>query len=167
MLKRTLLKSICALPLWSWPEMSGAAGQITERDVSFDWRHTRDRLVCTFHAPTCGWLAVGFNAERTLKGTRFVIAARADDTLLVEEHIAIVPGHDPVEKLGLSRAVTRAEVVHTPGGSQLRFAYPLTFPDQPRLSLAPKMATHLLLAWSQDTDFDHHSAWRKHYDITL
>ncbi|WP_263846076.1 DOMON domain-containing protein [Roseobacter sinensis] len=162
-----MLKSICALPLLPWAGAARAAGQIIDGDVSFDWHHTHERLTCALRAPTKGWLAVGFNADKTLKGTRFVMAALAKGVERVEDRIAVVPTHAQVETLGLSSALTDTEITHTQGGSILRFSYPVTFRDQPRLSLAPDSTVHLMLAWSQDTDFDHHSAWRKHYDITL
>ncbi|MEL6678417.1 MAG: hypothetical protein AAFQ51_06895 [Pseudomonadota bacterium] len=164
MRKRTLLKSLCALPALGWAGHARADGRIAVDDVSFDWHHTGDALTSTLTAPTRGWVAVGFNGARRLEGTRFVIAERADGVPRFAERIAVVPTHEPVEAFGLTRALHGAELRHIPGGSRLTFSYPT---DLPGLALAPGSATHLMLAWSHAPEFDHHSAWRRHLDITL
>jgi len=43
------------------------------RGIAFTWRHRQGRLHGHLSAATTGWLAVGFNDARTLRGTRFVI----------------------------------------------------------------------------------------------
>ncbi len=167
MIKRNLLKSFLALPLVPLGQVVQAAATITDPAVSFTWAHSDAGLTCTLEASTRGWVAVGFNSERRLKGTRFVMAARTGDRVRVEEYIARVPARERVAALGLAPAVTEAVLTHIPGGSRLRVTFSERFRDQPALSLAPGRTTHLMLAWSHETDFDHHSAWRAHYDITL
>lgn len=168
--KRSFLGLICVASCWPAFTAAGArenADMIAEDGVAFAWRHEGGRLRCRFMAPTRGWLAVGFNDVPQLKGTRFVIASRAAGALQVEERLAIFPDHKPISELGWRGAVADPSLVHRNDASELRFAYPTHFADQPDLRLHAGAEVFLMLAWSMAPDFVHHSAWRKHYPITL
>ena len=141
--------------------------RIVDGEVAFSWKHEADRLFGELSAPTAGWIAVGFNERRTLKGTRFVIAAVSMSPIRAEEHIALVPDHRNVSALGLSPALNHVSGSYSQGLSRLEFSLPHQFRGRPALRLAPGASPHLMLAWSQDTDFTHHSAWRRHYDVQL
>lgn len=135
--------------------------------VAFDWWHSEDRLYARLEVPTTGWAAVGFNTENTLTGTRFVIAAGAGPDPRAEEHIAEPPNHRRVRELGLAPAVADLTLAIKDGGSRLSFSLPHHFSDTPNPVLAPGRKSYLMLAWSRSPDFDHHSAWRRHFEITL
>ena len=143
------------------------ARRIIDDHVEFSWKHKADRLFGELSAPTAGWIAVGFNERRTLKGTRFVIAAVSTSPIRAEEHIALVPDHRNVSALGLPPALDHVSGSYSQGLSRLEFSLPHQFPEHPALQLAPGASPHLMLAWSQDADFTHHSAWRRHYDVQL
>lgn len=137
-------------------------------DMEFGWRHEAGRLHGNLSAPGTGWLAVGFNDARRLDGTRFVIAAVAEAPPRAEVHIALPPDHRTVEALtgspsGLSDLAGRFEG----GRSILTFSLPHRTNDRYSRDLSPGRTTHLMLAWSQVPDFDHHSAWRGHIDVIL
>jgi len=156
---------LAALPL-------RALGDDGRREIELDrthllfW-HDDHRLNAQFSAPTDGWLAVGFNNARELDGTRFVIGAMRHDTFHAEEHIAVTPGHSTVQSLGYGAAVADVAGEVSATRSTMAFSLPHTFPDTPNPSLGPGTHTHLMLAWSHDADFGHHSAWRRHMDIIL
>ncbi|MHA1567139.1 MAG: DOMON domain-containing protein [Alphaproteobacteria bacterium] len=142
-------------------------GSVSAAGVTFQWRHESGRLRANLSAPTAGWIAVGFNENPTLENTRFVIAAVSVAPIRVEEHIAMVPDHREVSQLGLPAAIAHTSGSYRDGISRLEFSLPEAMPGRARLSLRPGAKIHLMLAWSQETDFDHHSAWRRHFDITL
>lgn len=148
--------------------LAGSAALAEPRRVAaggmdFRWIHRDERLHCTLSGKTEGWIAVGFNAARPLANTRFVIAS-AGGSLRIEEHIALVPDHRSVEALGIAPALAATSGQYAYGMSLVAFSLPQQLPD---LNLASGVRTHLMLAWSHHADFDHHSAWRKHFDITL
>lgn len=148
------------------PAASGN-GEILQDGVSFRWRHEGGRLRCEMAAPTSGWIAAGFNEKPQLQNTWFVIAAVSVSPIVVEEHIALVPDHKAVERLGLNPVIADATGAMDNGKSTLVFSLPQVFPQRPALALAPGRQVQLMLAWSAQTDFQHHSAWRRHFDITL
>lgn len=135
--------------------------------VVFRARHDDGWLRCSLAAPTDGWLAVGFNNQRQLAGTRFVIGAVARAGVRVEERVAVVPDHVPVLALGLSAAARDATVINEDGTGRLSFAMPHCLEDTDNPNLSPDRRTHLMLAWSHETEFEHHSAWRRHFDMRL
>lgn len=140
---------------------------ITRDDVKFSWRHHHDSLIGTLSAPTSGWLAVGFNEFPGLRKTRFIIAVTSISPITAEEHLAGVPDHKNVSELGLEPALQSAHGSYIDGRSHLEFRMSHEFADRPALSLAPDSKVQVMLAWSQATAFDHHSAWRKHFPLTL
>jgi hypothetical protein len=140
---------------------------VADDGVRFAWSHRGGRLHAILEAPTRGWIAAGFNAAATLEGTRFVIAAVALARIVAEEHIALVPDHKRVELLGGAPALRDVEGAFATGVSRLRFSLPEAVPGPHPLDLGPGRRTHLMLAWSMAPEFDHHSAWRRHYDVTL
>ncbi len=136
--------------------------------MRFDWRHAEERLWGALSAPAPGWLAVGFNTEPTLRGTRFVIAAVAEDgAVRAEEHVAQVPDHVPVEALGGISDLRHVEGRRMGDRSEIAFSLPHRSSDGLAPPLGPGIATHLMLAWSPEADFTHHSAWRGHFDVLL
>lgn len=140
---------------------------LSEAGVSFAWSHRGGRIYATLQAPTRGWIAAGFNGARSLEGTRFVIAAVASTPIVVEEHIALVPDHRRVDLAGGVPALADVAGGFTNGVSRCDFSLPQVIPGAYALDLAPGRSTYLMLAWSQAPEFDHHSAWRKHYDVIL
>lgn len=140
---------------------------IVDAGVEFTWRHEADRVRGTLTAPTDGWIAVGFNEISSLRNTWFVIAAVSASPIRAEEHIALVPAHKNIADLGLEPGLEHVSGYYRDGRSRLEFSLPHTRPKRPSLRLDPGAGIYLMLAWSHEPDFDHHSAWRRHYDIVL
>lgn len=146
---------------------ANSARSVTQDGVTFSWCHDNTFLTGTLSAPTKGWIAVGFNEAPGLKNTRFIIAATSLFPIRAEEHIARVPDHKTVTELGLKPAMKLIRGSYADGRSHLEFQIPQRIADRPALSLAPGSRVHVMLAWSQAIAFDHHSAWRKHFPLTL
>ncbi len=146
---------------------TSASGPISDAGVSFSWLHDTDRLHCTLSAPTRGWVAAGFNEMPGLRKTRFVMAAVSITPIRVSERIALVPDHREITEHGGVPALSDAAGTYEDGRSRLTFSLPYQFEDRPSLNLRPGTQVHLMLAWSRETDFAHHSAWRRHFPVTL
>jgi hypothetical protein len=163
MTKRDLLRGLTATGLLATAPAAANSGRIADGGTVLVWRHEAGRLFAEFSAPASGWVAAGFNATRGLAGTRFVIAAPAR----IEERLALVPDHVRVTDRGLRSELTGASFARTRGTGVLRFSLPHRFSDFPQLRLDPGTRAHVMLAWSHDDDFAHHSAWRRHFDAVL
>ncbi len=168
MRRRMLLVSAAASSIA--PMAAGAEGARTFAlgDMEFAWRHRAGRLHGHLSAPGTGWLAAGFNEDRRLRGTCFVIAAVAHVPLRAEVHIAQPPDHRPVEDVtGHPAGLGDLGGSFVNGRSRLSFSLPHSSADGTMPDLSPSRSVHLMLAWSHAPEFDHHSAWRGHADIVL
>lgn len=160
----TLIKAPAALATTS---SAKPARSVTQDGVTFSWCHDNTSLIGKLSAPTNGWIAIGFNEEPGLKNTRFIMAATSLTPIRAEEHVAHIPDHKTVTDLGLDPALQKVSGSYANGRSHLAFQMSQTIAGRPALSLAPGSRVHVMLAWSQAVAFDHHSAWRKHFPLTL
>lgn len=140
---------------------------VEDSGVKFQWHHKDGRLFGTLSAPTTGWIAVGFNETSGLNNMRFIMAAVSTKPIRVEEHLTRSPRHTNVKELGIASSLADVGGNWDENHSTLNFSLSHIFAGRPSLTLSPGEKTHLMLAWSHETDFDHHSAWRRHYPITL
>ncbi|MEO0362725.1 MAG: DOMON domain-containing protein [Pseudomonadota bacterium] len=167
--RRALLAAAMAPPLAAWSAARAEGlGAFDAGGVRSRWRHRAGRLYGRLSAPTLGWLAVGFNDRPTLAGTRFVIASVSQDGRVVgDERVARPPRHVSVAEAGGRPALTNLSGRRTGSGTEIAFSLPNRFDDGVGPDLPPGAAIHLMLAWAHEPDFDHHSAWRGHFDVNL
>jgi hypothetical protein len=169
MRRRTMLATIggaALAPMAPRGAASTSVRHVAIDDVTFDWRHSGDRLHGTLTAPTRGWIAVGFNMSRRLSGTRFVISiTRPKPT--AEMHVALVPEHPTIEFLGGRSGLADVSGRSDDTQSTVKFSLPHLNAAPFDLDLSPGTPVYLMLAWSHEADFAHHSAWRRHLDVVL
>lgn len=140
---------------------------IKDANVKFRWRHKAGRLFGTLNAPTTGWIAVGFNETAGLNNMRFIMAAVSTIPIRVEDHLTQLPRHTDVKKLGITTSLADVSGNWDGNHSTLNFSLSHRYAGRPSLVLSPGTRNHLMLAWSNEVDFGHHSAWRRHCPITL
>jgi hypothetical protein len=112
-----------------------------------------------------GWLAVGFNDVPRLVGTRFIIAAIGAGGVRAEEHIAGNGNHQEVGALGGVRMLTDVKGARQGAQSWLQFSLPEAGNGPYAKPLAAGTLSFLMLAWSHAPEFEHHSAWRQHFEV--
>jgi hypothetical protein len=143
------------------------AGHFSADGVTFEWRFHQRRFHGRMSAPTKGWLAAGFNSNIALKNTYFVMTRIVDGTVETQERIATSTGHEGIDKLGYSRVFELVRGQEEPSRTVVTFVLPLKLPGPRSLDLTKGEQVFLMLAWSHEKDFAHHSAWRRHFQITL
>lgn len=159
--------SLAIIRAGSTPALSQGKSTVADNGTEFKWRHENGRLFGTLQAPTTGWIAVGFNETAGLNNMRFIIATVSITPIRVEDHLTHTPLHTNVEELGISTSLANVSGSSNGNRSILNFSLSHHFADRPSLNLSPDAKIHLMLAWSHEVDFDHHSAWRRHYPITI
>jgi DOMON domain len=133
--------------------------------VEFRWALDGRLLHGCMRARTRGWITVGFNTQPTLDGARLVMGRVLDGKAQIEVHRARPPHH--------VRIAGSDEVVRVAGGAQeadvtrVCFVMPLDPIDPSDVTLVPGSPTHLVLAWSHEPDFNHHSADRGALNVLL
>jgi hypothetical protein len=142
------------------PRLASAAG------VEFRWALQDGRLLhgC-MRARTHGWVTVGFNTRPALDGARLVMGRVVDGRAELEVHRAEPPRHERIA--GADGAVRLVGGAQEDGFTRLCFVMPLGQIDGADVALAAGATTHLVLAWSHERDFDHHSADRGAVSVVL
>ncbi|MES0884777.1 DOMON domain-containing protein [Roseibium sp. SCP14] len=139
-----------------------------EKDgVTFDWRFDKGRFRARMSAPTTGWLAAGLNSSIELKDTYFVMLRIEDGTVEAQERIAVSSGHRGTGALGYSPVLGHVAGREELGQTHVSFVLPMNLPGPRNINLREGAQVFLMLAWSQEKDFTHHSAWRRHFEVTL
>jgi len=142
------------------PRLAAVAG------VEFRWALQDGRLLhgC-MRARTQGWVTVGFNTRPALDGARLVMGRVVDGRAQVEVHQAQPPRHARIA--GSDDAVRVVGGTHEGSFTRLCFVMTLGPIDRSDVTLVAGATTHLVLAWSHERDFDHHSADRGAVDVVL
>lgn len=146
---------------------SSGTRTVQAKGIAFSWTHKDGRLFGRVSASTDGWIAVGFNRDRRLRGTRFVIGRVVAGKAQAEVHVAMVPDHAEVGALGGTADLRHVDGGRSGGQTWLTFSLPHRSGDPFDVTLAPESGVHLMLAWSRSPDFDHHSHFRTHRDVVL
>jgi hypothetical protein len=142
------------------PRVASAAG------VEFRWALEDGRLLhgC-MRARTRGWVTVGFNTQPTLDGARLMMGRVVAGEPRIEVHRAQPPRH--LRIAGADRAVKPVDAAQETDMLRVCFVMPLGPLDSGDVTLVAGSMTHLVLAWSHEPDFDHHSADRASVDVLL
>jgi DOMON domain len=133
--------------------------------VEFRWALDGRLLRGCMRARTRGWITVGFNTRPTLDGARLVMGRVIDGKAQIEVHRAQPPRHAPIADaqnlVRISGSAQQADV------TRVCFVMPLDPIDASDVRLVAGAPTHLVLAWSHESDFDHHSADRDAVNVQL
>jgi hypothetical protein len=136
--------------------------------MTFQWRFDKDHLQCYAIAPTKGWVAVGFNTKDQLSGTNLIMGAVEQDYVTVDDRFILKPGdHKSILELGGSEALVQREGKEENGITTISFCIPLSVNDKFHHDLQVGKDYYLLLAFSQEDDFQHHSIMRTTIKIKL
>ena len=154
----------------SWPAPAADKSASTQTELggmSFAWQFVDGKLRGVAHAPASGWLAVGFNTEQALGGSRLVMARVQDDAAVAEEHFADPPQHFDIRTRGERETVRIIRSTQDSNGTLVEFELDAR-PAQPSgFGLAPGQNVWLTLAYSDHDDFTHHSRFRSAKSVRL
>jgi hypothetical protein len=148
-----------------------AAKKTVAAGVSFHWTTSHGELHGCIRAPTRGWIAVGFNPKGELAGARLVMARVVADKAQIEVHIAKPPAHvhrqnqDGSERAQALTSMQTKEQNQT--HTEICFRMPLAAADDEDVALVPGETVYMILAFSHEADFQHHSAQRDGVKVTL
>lgn len=141
---------------------------VTAQGMAVQWRVVENQLAVTVYAPTRGWVAIGFNTQDQLMGTNLIMGAVADGRTIVDDRYILKPGeHKSIRELGGQYALSNAFGVENEGGTTVFFTLSLHSSDSWHHTLEEGKEYVLLMAYSQEDDFRHHSHMRTSVRITL
>lgn len=168
-----VIKTIFLLTFFPYPLSGlfpsvGGEKAVEAAGVMLNWEISGDTLCGWLTSPGKGWVAVGFNSKNELKGANLLMFAVSARGLEMEDRYIVAPGeHHADRELGGEMNITFAEAESHGKGDKVFFKIPLDSGDPYDHSLREGMMVWVILAWSREDDFGHHSAAREHVQITL
>lgn len=141
---------------------------VTAQGMTVQWRVMENQLAVTVYAPTRGWVAIGFHTQDQLTGTNLIMGAVNNGHTEVDDLYILKPGeHKSIRELGGEYMLSNVFGVENEGGTTLFFTLPLHHADNWHHLLEEGKEYVLLMAYSQEDDFQHHSHMRTSVRITL
>ena len=132
------------------------------------WHYQGNRILIEMSAPTNGWVTVGFNDQDRIKGAYLLMGRVLNKQAEVVEHYTIAPGnYHHIEALGVKPAVQQVFSEQKDGKTTLKFSLPIEAASKYQKSLKAGQSYIMILAYSSDTDFQHHSRMRTSLKVTL
>jgi hypothetical protein len=140
----------------------------TVNGMTFQWRFGKDHLQCKATAPTDGWVAIGFNTKDELSDTNLIMGAVEQDYVTIDDRFIVKPGdHKSIIELGGSEAIVQRVGAEENGKTSISFSIPLSVNDKFHHNLIEGKEYYVLMAFSQEDDFQHHSIMRTIIKIKL
>ncbi|MEP2670879.1 MAG: DOMON domain-containing protein [Cyclobacteriaceae bacterium] len=134
----------------------------------FEWKIEGTKLRCKMQAPTTGWVAIGFNTHANLPGTNLIMGAVEQEFYRIDDRYIVAPGnHKSMIQMGVEDQITLKNGSEQQGKTVLEFVIPLQSKDNYHIQLYEGSEYYLLMAFSADDDFNHHSMMRTSIKIKL
>jgi DOMON domain len=149
------------------PERQSFDRSAANAGVELRWRVGDGSFHGCMRAATTGWITVGFNTHDGLSGARLVMGRVVNGRVQVQVHKADPPRHQHRLNADGSERVTQVSSSYSNGQTQVCFTMPLKAQDAQDIGLVAGQVVYLILAWSHEADFDHHSAQRGSVRVVL
>lgn len=142
--------------------------QIIRNNMTVKWKIEAEVIHFEMEAPTDGWVAIGFNQTSSLTGTYLLMGRVKNGVAEVVEHYTAKPGsYQPIIQYGVPSQTTHISGTEAEKMTRLKFVIPMAAASKYHKNLLPGTPWTLLMAYSLDDDFQHHSIMRTSLDITL
>ena len=159
--------------LFGWfiyPESATIDNPVTVSNITFQYRLHSDSLEVQVSAPTHGWVAVGFHDDAKLIGNDLLMFSVVDGLVIYQDqYIRAWNDHPEDTALGGENNINIIGHLEDETSTTVKFKIPISSGDLFDTIHQPDRDFYLLLAYSVEDDFNHHSMVRKQipYRITF
>jgi DOMON domain len=143
------------------------ARSVEHAGVRLEWVIRDAQLHGCMQAVTRGWVTVGFNTQSGLGGARLVMGRMMDGRAQAQVHIAKPPQHIHRLTQDGKERVSHVSGSLSLGVTRICFSMPLAASDAEDVNLIAGRDTHVIMAWSNSSDFQHHSTQRGAVQVVL
>jgi len=142
--------------------------EITDSEITFQWKIDGEKLIIVLSAPTEGWVAVGFNPSRVMKDADFKLAYVDGSTVHIEDHFGTgLFTHKIDSSLGGSDDFEVLEGKEEMGATTVRFSIPLNSGDEKDKILTEGDEVKVLMAYGDRDDLSRKHKRRTSVEIKL
>ncbi len=142
--------------------------KITKNGMTVSWYLDGKEIHFEMYAPTKGWVTLGVNESSGTKNAYLLMGHIVKGEAYVVEHFAQSPGnYTPIQDLGGPVRVRNVSGKEMNGKTSLKFSLPIGKATEYQKELIEGKKYHMILAYSVDDDFQHHSIMRTSVEIQL
>ena len=114
----------------------------------FSWSFSEQEIIFDLTAPTTGWIAIGFNPERMMRGANYILAYVEQDQVHIRDDYGTgLTSHDADVNIGGTQDVRLISGSQTDGETTVRFALPRQSADAYDTDFIPGETYTVLLAY--------------------
>ena len=136
--------------------------------MKLQWEFVGEDIEFQIEAPSKGWLAIGFNETAALPGTYLLMASVENQVTKAVAYKIIAPGdYRPITTLGGKANLVILEGQEAQQQTTVRIQMPQFVNDGFHKKLIAGSTWTLLLAYSREDDFQHHSMMRTSLPIVF
>ncbi len=136
--------------------------------MTVSWKYEDNSIYFEMTAPTEGWIAIGFNPDAGITGTYLLMGRVVNGKAEVVEHYTVSPGnYKAINILGDAIAVQDVSGEENSNSTTIRFSLPMETDGKYQRNMIADTPYQMLLAYSRDDDFQHHSMMRTSVSIKL
>jgi hypothetical protein len=141
---------------------------ITKNGMTVSWEFNDGRIYFEMKAPTDGWVAIGFNNNESTTGNYLLMGNVIEGITSVKEHYTISPGNYKMfSTLHTAESIENIEGYKKNNTTKIKFSLPIISNNKYSKDLNKGNDYILLMAFSQEDDFQHHSIIHTATKITL
>lgn len=142
--------------------------KVDRNGMKVRWQFEGENIRFEMLAETTGWLAIGFNESTDLPGTYLLMGRVVDGQAEVQEFKTLAPGdYRPIQSLGGQAVCTVISGEEGNGRTKIQFSIPAWLEDGFHKKLVQGSTWPMLIAYSREDDFRHHSMMRGNVRIEL
>ncbi len=135
--------------------------KIEKNGMIVQWHFSVDRIYFEISAPTVGWVTIGFNERDETTNAYLLMGKVVNGKTAVIEHYTQSPGnYSPITDYGIVSRVLDVEGSEVKGTTSISFSIPVLPGSKYHKDLTQGKEIILILAYSQEDDFQHHSIMR-------
>ena len=142
--------------------------QIKKDGMTVKWEIVDDQLHVEMSAPTEGWVTVGFNENSNITGAYLLMGRVRNGKAEVVEHFTSSPGnYQPISNYKVPNQVKDIKGSENGKNTELTFKIPIAAASKYHKHLTKGSTWSMIMAYSLEDDFQHHSIRRTSVSIKL
>ena len=151
----------CIFLLSANTQKKNQKNQVEKNGMQIQWKWEEETLCFQVFAPKDGWVAIGLNSKSGLTGTNLIMGSVKNKKVNISDRYILKPGdHQTMESLGSEDLLLEKKGFENKKGTTISFKIPTQPNDKFHTKIEKGKEYFMLLAYSRDDDFGHHSMMR-------
>lgn len=147
-------------------QKKNSMNKVEKNGMQVKWKWEGETLCFQVFAPKDGWVAIGLNSKSGLTGTNLIMGYVKDSNIKIQDRYVLKPGnHQAIKSLGGEDILMEKNGFEDKNGTTISFKIPAQPNDEFHQNIQKGKKYFMLLAYSREDDFGHHSMMRTEVTI--